>query len=283
MFVTRAIRLGSKATSSVSEELRVIAPSKLAIESVSKSFKTGTGVVQALDRVSLQVGEGEFVCLVGASGCGKTTMLNIIAGLEKPDSGSVRADGRPVTGPGRERLVMFQEPALFPWLNVFGNVLFGLKLKPNLSKKNRHDVAKYYLELVGLSRFERANIHELSGGMKQRVSLARALAPNPRVLLMDEPFAALDALTREQLYGDIQQIWKARRKTIVFVTHNVREAACLGDRVLLFSPHPGRIQEEFPVELPRPRDINSVDLAAHATQITKALKSLGKTEVTVAR
>ncbi len=283
MFVTRAIRLGSKATSSVSEELRVIAPSKLAIEDVSKSFKTGTGVVQALDRVSLQVGEGEFICLVGASGCGKTTMLNIIAGLEKPDSGTVRADGKPVAGPGRERLVMFQEPALFPWLNVFGNVLFGLKLKPNLSKKNRHDVAKYYLELVGLSRFERANIHELSGGMKQRVSLARALAPNPRVLLMDEPFAALDALTREQLYGDIQKIWKARRKTIVFVTHNVREAACLGDRVLLFSPHPGRIQEEFPVELPRPRDINSVDLAAHATQITKALKSLGKAEVTVAR
>ena len=283
MFVTRAIRLGSKATSSVSEELRVIAPSKLAIEDVSKSFKTGTGVVQALDRVSLQVGEGEFVCLVGASGCGKSTLLNIIAGLEKPDGGNVLADGKPVTSPGRERLVMFQEPALFPWLDVFGNVLFGLKLKPNLSKKNRHDVAKYYLELVGLSRFEHANIHELSGGMKQRVSLARALAPNPRVLLMDEPFAALDALTREQLYGDIQQIWKARRKTIVFVTHNVREAACLGDRVLLFSPHPGRIREEFPVELPRPRDINSVDLAAHATQITKALKSLGKTEVTVAR
>ena len=283
MFVTRAIRLGSKGTSSVSEELRVIAPSKLAIEDVSKSFKTGTGVVQALDRVSLQVGEGEFVCLVGASGCGKSTLLNIIAGLEKPDGGNVLADGKPVTSPGRERLVMFQEPALFPWLDVFGNVLFGLKLKPNLSKKNRHDVAKYYLELVGLSRFEHANIHELSGGMKQRVSLARALAPNPRVLLMDEPFAALDALTREQLYGDIQQIWKARRKTIVFVTHNVREAACLGDRVLLFSPHPGRIREEFPVELPRPRDINSVDLAAHATQITKALKSLGKTEVTVAR
>ena len=283
MFVTRAIRLGSKATSSVSEELQVIAPSKLAIENVSKSFKTGTGVLQALDRVSLQVGEGEFVCLVGASGCGKSTLLNIIAGLEKPDGGNVLADGKQVTSPGRERLVMFQEPALFPWLDVFGNVLFPLKLKPNLTNKDRHDVAKYYLELVGLSRFERANIHELSGGMKQRVSLARALAPNPRVLLMDEPFAALDALTREQLYGDIQQIWKARRKTIVFVTHNVREAACLGDRVLLFSPHPGRIREEFPVELPRPRDINSVDLAAHATQITKALKSLGKAEVTVAR
>src|SRR5205823_13723243 len=178
---------------------------------------------------------------------------------------------------------MFQEPALFPWLDVFGNVLFGLKLKPNLTKRDRREVAKYYLELVGLSRFEHANIHELSGGMKQRVSLARALAPNPRVLLMDEPFAALDALTREQLYGDIQEIWKARRKTIVFVTHNVREAACLGDRVLVFSPHPGRIREEFAVDLPRPRDINSVDLAAHATEITKALKSFGKTDMVVTR
>jgi NitT/TauT family transport system ATP-binding protein len=271
------MRLTARRSSTATEELQPIAPSKLAIEEVSKSFQSASGTVQALDRVSLNVAEGEFVCLVGASGCGKTTMLNIIAGLEKPDSGRVLADGKPVTSPGRERLVMFQEPALFPWLNVFGNVLFGLKLKPNLSKKNRHDVAKYYLELVGLSRFERANIHELSGGMKQRVSLARALAPNPRVLLMDEPFAALDALTREQLYGDIQEIWKARRKTIVFVTHNVREAACLGDRVLLFSPHPGRIHEEFKVELPRPRDINSVDLAAYATRITKALKSLGKT------
>src|SRR5881409_216066 len=283
MFVTRAIRLGSKATSSVSEELRVIAPSKLAIEDVSKSFKTGTGVVQALDRVSLQVGEGEFVCLVGASGCGKSTLLNIIAGLEKPDGGTVLADGKPVTGPGRERLVMFQEPALFPWLNVFGNVLFPLKLKPNLTNKDRHDVAKYYLELVGLSRFERANIHELSGGMKQRVSLARALAPNPRVLLMDEPFAALDALTREQLYGDLQRIWKSRRKTIVFVTHNVREAVCLGDRVLLFSPHPGRVQEEFIIELPRPRDLNSVELATYASRITHALKSGAQSETATAK
>jgi NitT/TauT family transport system ATP-binding protein len=174
---------------------------------------------------------------------------------------------------------MFQESALFPWLDVLGNVLFGLKLKPNLTNKDRLDVAKYYLELVGLTRFERANIHELSGGMKQRVALARALAPNPRVLLMDEPFAALDALTREQLYGDLQNIWKSRRKTIVFVTHNVREAACLGDRVLLFSPHPGRIREEFPIDLPRPRDINSVDLAAYASRITHALKSFGQSEV----
>lgn len=171
---------------------------------------------------------------------------------------------------------MFQEPALFPWLNVLSNVLFGVNLKHNLTKKDRRDVARYYLELVGLTRFERANIHELSGGMKQRVALARALAPNPRVLLMDEPFAALDALTREQLYGDLQEIWRARRKTIIFVTHNVREAACLGDRVLLFSPHPGRIQEEFVIDLPRPRDINSVDLAAHAGRINTALKEIGQ-------
>src|SRR5437762_4467276 len=270
----RAVRRRSSAT----EELEVIAPSKLAINNVSKSFQSASGKVLALDRVSLNVAEAEFVCLVGASGCGKSTLLNIIAGLEKPDSGEVLADGKPVTAPGRERLVMFQEPALFPWLTVFGNVLFGLNLKPNLSRKDRHDVAKYYLELVGLSRFERSEEHELSGGMKQRVSLARALAPNPRVLLMDEPFAALDALTREQHYVDIQQTWKARRKTIVFVTHNVREAACLGDRVLLFSPHPGRMQEEFRVDLPRPRDINSVDLAAYATRITKALKSVGQAE-----
>jgi NitT/TauT family transport system ATP-binding protein len=260
-------------TGSASEELQVVPPSKLAIEDVSKSFKTATGDVLALDHVSLQVGEGEFVCLVGPSGCGKTTLLNIIAGLEKPDSGSVLADGKPVVGPGRDRLVMFQESALFPWLDVFGNVLFPLKLKPQLTNKDRRDVAKYYLELVGLTRFEHSNIHELSGGMKQRVALARALAPNPRVLLMDEPFAALDALTREQLYGDLQRIWKERKKTIVFVTHNVREAACLGDRVLLFSPHPGRIQEEFAVDLERPREINSVDLAGYSSRIMRSLKS----------
>src|SRR3954452_24969888 len=260
-------------TSSATEELQVIAPSKLSIEDVSKGFRTGTGDVLALDHVSLQVNEGEFVCLVGPSGCGKTTLLNIIAGLEKPDTGRVLADGKLVTSPGRDRLVMFHESALFPWLDVLGNVLFPLKLKPQLTNKDRRDVARYYLELVELTRFEHSNIHELSGGMKQRVALARALAPNPRVLLMDEPFAALDALTREQLYGDLQRIWKERKKTIVFVTHNVREAACLGNRVLLFSPHPGRIRDEFQIDLPRPREINSVDLAGYASRITKSLKS----------
>src|SRR5881398_1923148 len=266
-------------TGSVTEELQLVPPSKLAIDNVSKSFQSASGNVLALDHVSLQVDEGEFVCLVGASGCGKTTLLNIIAGLEKPDSGNVLADGRPIISPGRDRLVIFQESALFPWLDVFGNVLFGLKLKPNLTNKDRRDVAKYYLELVGLTRFEHANIHELSGGMKQRAALARALAPNPRVLLMDEPFAALDALTREQLYGDLQRIWKSRRKTIVFVTHNVREAVCLGDRVLLFSPHPGRVQEEFIIDLARPRDLNSVELATHASRITHALKGGAQPEL----
>ena len=268
-------------TGSLSEELQVVTPSKLAIEDVSKSFHTATGKVLALDHISLQVNEAEFVCIVGPSGCGKTTLLNIIAGLEKPDSGRVLADGKPITSPGRDRLVMFQESALFPWLDVLGNVLFGLNLKPQLTNKDRRDVARYYLELVDLTRFEHANIHELSGGMKQRVSLARALAPNPRVLLMDEPFAALDALTREQLYGDLQRIWKERKKTIVFVTHNVREAACLGDRVLLFSPNPGRIQEEFLVDLPRPRDINSVDLAGYSSKIMRSLKSFNAERVDV--
>jgi NitT/TauT family transport system ATP-binding protein len=258
---------------SATEALINLDPAKLVVDGVSKSFTTRRGRLQALDNVSLTVSEGEFVCLVGPSGCGKSTLLNLIAGLDVPDSGTLNSDGQPITGTGRERMVMFQEHALFPWLDVMGNVLFGLKLKPNLTDKDRVEVAKYYLHLVGLSKFASANIHELSGGMKQRVALARALAPNPRVLLMDEPFAALDAMTREQLYDDIQKIWAARKKTIVFVTHNVREAVCLGDRVVLFSPNPGRIREEFQVTLPRPRDINSIQLASLASEITRALKS----------
>jgi NitT/TauT family transport system ATP-binding protein len=256
----------------IEAELQNRPPEKLTIEGVSKSFQGRTQKVKALENINLQVREGEFVCLVGPSGCGKSTLLNIIAGLDFPDEGKVFADGKPVNGAGSDRLMMFQEPALFPWLDVFGNVMFGLRLKPSLTTKDRKEVAEFYLKLVGLERFQHAFVHELSGGMKQRVALARALAPNPRVLLMDEPFAALDALTREQLYGDLQNIWQKRRKTIVFVTHNVREAACLGDRVILFSPRPGRIQEQFEVSLPRPRDINSVDLARHATEIKEALK-----------
>jgi NitT/TauT family transport system ATP-binding protein len=246
---------------------------KLSLSGVSKSFHTARGQVQALIDATLSVGEGEFVCLVGPSGCGKSTLLSLVAGLEFPDEGEVVADGKKVEGPGRDRMVMFQEPALFPWLDVTDNVLFGLKLKPNLDAAARRDTAAFYLEMVGLSDFARSFVHELSGGMKQRVALARALAPNPRVLLMDEPFAALDALTREQLYGDLQRIWQQRRKTILFVTHNVREAVCLGDRVVVFSPRPGRIREQFEIDLPRPRDLNSVELAKKAGEVTRALRS----------
>ncbi|MBN1867077.1 ABC transporter ATP-binding protein [Candidatus Sumerlaeota bacterium] len=261
-------------TTSLQEELRNLPPQKLEVEGISKTFRTkrNRSVVRALEDVTVRVNEGEYVCLVGRSGCGKTTLLNLIAGLDRPDSGRILVEGTPIKGPGRDRMVMFQETALFPWLDVTGNVLYGLKLKPNLTPKDRREVARFYIEMVGLDEFEHASIHELSGGMQQRVALARALAPNPRILLMDEPFGALDALTREQLYGDIQEIWLKRRKTIVFVTHNVREAVCLGDRVLLFAPNPGHLVGEFKIDLPRPRDINSVELAEYSSTITRALK-----------
>jgi NitT/TauT family transport system ATP-binding protein len=245
---------------------------KLQVTNINKQFQSQNSIVQALDNVSLSVSEGEFVCLVGASGCGKSTLLDIIAGLTKPDEGAVFADDKQVDGPGRQRLVMFQESALFPWLSVLGNIMFGLKMCPDVKKSQRRNVAMEFLKLVGLERFANANTHELSGGMKQRVALARALAPAPRVLLLDEPFAALDAMTREQLYDDLQDIWQKHRKTIILVTHNVREAVCLADRVVLMSPSPGRITQEFKIDLPRPRDINSVGLSQYTQTITRALK-----------
>ena len=259
---------------SLASELEAPPPAKIRLAGVSKKFTTNRGTVQALDDINLEIGDGEFVCFVGPSGCGKSTLLRIVAALERSFTGTAEVNGKMITEPGRDRTVMFQDHALFPWLDVLGNVLFGLKLKPDLSNKDRLEVARYYLQLVGLDGFEHANIHELSGGMKQRVALARALAPNPRVLLMDEPFASLDAMTREQLYGDLQKIHAARKKTILFVTHNVREAVCLGDRVLLFSPRPGRIRKEFKIELPRPREFNDVAMASLAAEITGELKTI---------
>lgn len=256
-----------------------LAEPKLLVEGVTKTFRTRRDTVLALDNVSLRVAPAEVVCLVGPSGCGKSTLLDIMAGLTKPDSGTVIADGQPVEGPGRHRLVMFQESALFPWLTALGNVMFGLKLVPGMTSAKAREVAMEHLALVGLERFAKSNIHELSGGMKQRVALARSLAPNPQVLLMDEPLSALDAMTRERLYADIQRIQMMRRKTIIFVTHNVREAVCLGDRVVLLSPHPGRVREEFEIPLPRPRDINSVELASYASRITAALKNYVSAEI----
>ena len=253
-------------------EVRASPPAKLLVERVSKWFRTPRASVQALDNINLAIGEGEFICLVGPSGCGKSTLLDIVAGLTVADEGRVLADDRVVAGPGRHRLVMFQDPALFPWLTVFGNVMFGLKRNPDLARKQRRETAAYHLRLVGLEKFGKAYVHELSGGMKQRVALARSLAPDPRVLLMDEPLAALDALTREQLYLDIQDIWARRRKTIILVTHNVREATCLADRVFVMSPSPGRLRDEFRIDLPRPRDVNSPEVAMIGSKIVAALK-----------
>jgi NitT/TauT family transport system ATP-binding protein len=249
------------------------APAALTLRDVTKRFDGAAGQVTALEKISLEVREGEFLVVVGPSGCGKSTLLSLLAGLEHTDEGEIRLGADPVVSPGRDRLVMFQQDALFPWLNALENVMFGLRLKPDLTDAERLESARYYLNLVGLGNKEKARPHELSGGMRQRVALARSLAPNPRVLLMDEPFSALDALTREQLYGDIQEIFTKRRKTIVLVTHNIREAVCLGDRVALFSPHPGRVQQVFDVNLPRPRRMNDPALATLASEVTAALAS----------
>ena len=258
----------------IDSEFPGASPAKIRLTGIEKRFTTGRVAVHALADINLEVNHGEFVCLVGPSGCGKSTLLRIVAGLERDFTGTAELEGKPVAPPDRDRTMMFQDHALFPWLNVLGNVLFPLKLKPGLNDAERLEVARYYLKLVGLESFTKANIHELSGGMRQRVALARALAPNPRVLLMDEPFAALDAMTREHLYGDLQRIHAARKVTVLFVTHNVREAVCLGDRVLLFSPTPGRIRREFSVNLPRARDFNDVAIARHAGEIMTSLKTI---------
>ncbi len=259
---------------SIDTEFRSATAAKIRLAGIDKRFTAGRVAVHALADINLEINHGEFVCFVGPSGCGKSTLLRIVAGLERDFTGTTEIEGKAISDSNRDRTMMFQEHALFPWLDVLGNVMFPLKLKPGLTNAERVEVAKYYLKLVGLEAFTHANIHELSGGMRQRVALASALAPNPRVLLMDEPFAALDAMTREQLYGDLQKIHAARKVTVLFVTHNVREAVCLGDRVLLFSPSPGRIRREFAVNLPRARDFNDVAIAQHAGEITASLKTI---------
>ena len=254
------------------------AASGIEIRGVSKIYGTETGGVTALQSFDLDLAAGEFVAIVGPSGCGKSTLMRLVAGLTPASSGSISVFGKAVTGPLYDCGIVFQQPILLEWRNVLENVLFQIDMR-GLSLKQYEPRARDLLRQVGLADFADKRPYELSGGMKQRVALARALAPNPSVLLMDEPFGALDALTREQLYGDIQRIWSQHRKTIVFVTHNVREAVCLGNRVILFSPHPGRIREEFAIPLPRPRDINSVDLARYSTEITRVLKDYVQTEV----
>jgi NitT/TauT family transport system ATP-binding protein len=242
----------------------------LKIEGVSKEFIGRTGVLEALSPVNLDVAAGEFVCLLGPSGCGKSTLLSIIAGLETANSGRIWADGREVHGPGPDRVLLFQEAALFPWLDVQRNVEFGLR-QAGMSWRERAALARHYLEIVHLKGFERSYIHQLSGGMRQRAAIARALAIDPAILLMDEPFGALDALTRDRLHAELESIWASTRKTVLFVTHNVREAIALGDRVLVFSPRPGRIVREFRINLPRPRTLEDHALVDQAREIMAVL------------
>jgi NitT/TauT family transport system ATP-binding protein len=248
------------------------APARISLSRVTKTYVTSRARLDALGPLSLEVAEGEFVVLAGPSGCGKTTLLNLIAGFEPPSEGEIRVDGRPVAGPGPDRVMIFQEPALFPWLNVLDNVIFGLRQHTHLSPAERRAIAEQYLELVHLEGFARAFVHELSGGMKQRVALARALAPEPRALLCDEPFGSLDALTRERLYAEFQELHARTRKTVLFVTHNTREAACLADRVLVLTARPARIKQMVPVDLPRPRDFYDARVSVLAGEILAELR-----------
>jgi NitT/TauT family transport system ATP-binding protein len=241
----------------------VVAPA-VVLDGVSKVYGQVGAAVPALDRVSLTVGTGEFVCLVGASGCGKSTLLNLVAGLDRPTAGRVER-------PAGEATLMFQDAALFPWLTVARNVELPLRLG-GMGKAARRDRALELLHLVRLETFADKRPHELSGGMRQRVALARALAQDRRVLLMDEPFGALDAMTRDLLHEELERIWRETDLTVLFVTHNVREAVRLADRVILLSSRPGRIVATYPVTVPRPRRIESADVAAQAATITDQLR-----------
>ncbi|MBN6050970.1 ABC transporter ATP-binding protein [Nonomuraea sp. RK-328] len=234
------------------------------LQAVSKTYGHGKAGLPALDNVALDVAPGEFVCLLGASGCGKSTLLSLVAGLDAPTAGRIDVDRRRIA-------LMFQEPALFPWLTVSANVEMALRAK-GLGKRERRARAADYLEIVHLGGFGRKRPHELSGGMRQRVALARALAQDADVLLMDEPFGALDAMTRDLLHDELERIWRERDLAVLFVTHNVREAVRLGDRVVLLSSRPGRVVQDFPVTLPRPRRTDSAEVAEQAGEITQRLR-----------
>ena len=230
---------------------------KLAAVGVTKHFwiDANPEPVVALDDVSLDVADGEFVCIVGPSGCGKTTFLNIVAGLLQRSAGSITIGGRPVDGPGRDRAMVFQQSCLLPWRTTFDNVLYGMQLHRRFAAEEMQERAQRFIDLVGLRGFERHYPTELSGGMQQRVNLARALATDPEILLMDEPFAALDAQTREFMQAELLRIWQKAGKTVIFVTHQIDEAAFLADRVIVFGTRPGRLKAEFAVPFARPRNL----------------------------
>ena len=238
---------------------------RVLVTGVSRVYGRGPQEVAALKDISLTVEAGQFVCLVGASGSGKSTLLNLLSGLEQP------TEGRVDTGGGRVAL-MFQEPALMPWLTALGNVLLPVRIRGKLSEQAAHEEARRLLTMVGLRDFTRKRPHQLSGGMRQRVALARALAQEAEVLLMDEPFGALDAITRDLLHEELEQIWRDRRMTVIFVTHNAREAVRLGDRVIVMTSRPGRVAADIAIDLPRPRRSESAELAEFAYEIGERLR-----------
>jgi NitT/TauT family transport system ATP-binding protein len=244
---------------------------KIQIQRVAKSFGPPDRSAPALAEIDLDVAEREFVCLLGPSGCGKSTLLNIVAGFLAPTSGTVRVDGRAVTGPGPERGVVFQEYALFPWLTVTGNVEFGPRLRGRPAAERARSVERY-LDLVGLREHAHKLPAQLSGGMKQRVAIARALANEPAVILMDEPFGALDAQTRETLQDELSRVQRVEHKTIVFVTHSIREAVYLADRVVVMTSAPGRIRQVFPIKLPEVRDRFAPEFTQYESDITRVVK-----------
>jgi NitT/TauT family transport system ATP-binding protein len=249
---------------------------KLEVRNIGKQFLPMQGnetkLITAVKNINLTIEDGQFVCFVGPSGCGKTTLLNILAGLDKPTEGEVILNGRPVTETGPDRTIVFQENALFPWLKVIDNVEFGLKMA-GIEKSKRHERAMNYLEMMQLTNFSDAYIYQLSGGMKQRVAIARALVMDPEVLLMDEPFAALDSQTRDLLLVELQLIWAKTKKTIVFITHNILESVVLGNKVIVFTRRPGTIKNEISVNYKRPRLPEDENLHPYYRQIIDSIKS----------
>jgi nitrate ABC transporter ATP-binding subunit len=245
---------------------------RLAIRGATKRFAAGDEEIEALARVDLTIEEGEFVCLIGASGCGKSTLLRIVAGFEEPTTGDVLVNGKPITGPGSDRGMVFQDYALFPWMTVKQNVGFGPRQR-HMSRRDVAEIAGEFVRLVGLERFAERYPSQLSGGMKQRVAIARVLANDASILLMDEPFGALDALTREQLQQELLQIWARTRVTVIFVTHSVEEAVLLADRVLVMSAGPGRIANDVAIDLPRPRDVSSPEFNSVRRDLARRLTS----------
>jgi NitT/TauT family transport system ATP-binding protein len=244
----------------------------LEIKNVSKIFQAEGSDMEALRDINLSIKENEFICFIGPSGCGKTTLLRIVAGLDAPTSGAVYLKGDVITGPGPERGMVFQEYSLFPWRTVLDNISFGPELK-GVSKEKRYERARMYLRMVGLERFEESYPHELSGGMKQRVAIARALVNDPLALLMDEPFGALDAQTRNVMQSELLRIWNEEKKTIVFVTHSVDEAIYLGDRIVMMSARPGRIKDIINIDLPRPRNRTSPEVNRIRDRVLSDLRS----------